>query len=508
MRIWDFHGGIHPPENKAISLKAGLQSAGLPEQLILPLQQHAGSPARALVRVGERVVRGQKLAAMQPPFGADLHAPACGTVRAIEARPTGHPSGLPGTCIVIDTEESDDCALLPPLDPFAASPEALLERAREAGLCGLGGAGFPTWLKLSPGNRRVHTLIVNAAECEPYITADDMLMQTRPEAIMGGIRAVLRLLGARRCLIGIEDNKPQAIAALRAELHREYPREQGTALQAGRDIQLLTIPTKYPSGGERQLIRILTGQEVPHGGLPADVGMLCLNVGTLAAYWHALTTGEPLTRRITTLTGNALSRPGNYEVLVGTPLPWLLEKAGLKRDQMTRLVAGGPMMGLTLDSMDVPVQKTSNCFIAAASGELADLQAEQSCIRCGFCADVCPANLLPQQLYFYSQGGQLEQARQYHISDCIECGACAYVCPSHIPLVQYYRHTKGELRARDAETQRSNRARDRFEFKRMRLEREKLEKEARRQARASAAAAQQAARSGPPSTSSASGETQ
>ncbi|HCR80716.1 MAG TPA: electron transport complex subunit RsxC, partial [Alcanivorax sp.] len=347
----------------------------------------------------------------------------------------------------------------------------LIALLRDAGVAGLGGAGFPTSVKVNLGDhQRVEQLIINAVECEPYITADDRLMRERADEIVLGIQILQYLLNPHDTLIGIEDNKPEAIAALRAAC-------------ADSDVEVRVVPTKYPSGGEKQLIQLLTGKEVPSGSIPAQCGVVCQNVGTAWAVKRAVHDGEPLLSRITTVTGDAVARPGNYEVWLGTPVADLLHHAGVDKERLGRLVMGGPMMGFTLHDPSVPVVKTSNCVIAASAEELPEPPPEQACIRCGACAEVCPANLLPQQLYWYAKTDDFERAQHHNLMDCIECGACAYVCPSHIPLVQYYRYAKGEIRTQTAEQIKADRARERFEARQARLEREQAEKEARRRAR-------------------------
>ncbi len=374
--------------------------------------------------------------------------------------------------IVIDSDGEDKWIELQPRPDYRQLERpALLELIRQAGISGLGGAGFPTAVKLSPPpTQTIRTLIINGTECEPYITADDRLMRERADEIVLGIQILQYLLNPHDTLIGIEDNKPEAIAALRAAC-------------ADSDVEVRVVPTKYPSGGEKQLIQLLTGKEVPSGSIPAQCGVVCQNVGTAWAVKRAVHDGEPLLSRITTVTGDAVARPGNYEVWLGTPVADLLHHAGVDKERLGRLVMGGPMMGFTLHDPSVPVVKTSNCVIAASAEELPEPPPEQACIRCGACAEVCPANLLPQQLYWYAKTDDFERAQHHNLMDCIECGACAYVCPSHIPLVQYYRYAKGEIRTQAAEQIKADRARERFEARQARLEREQAEKEARRRAR-------------------------
>lgn len=473
--LWQFPGGIHPDENKHQSSARAIRDAGLPPTLILPLQQHIGAPARARVEVGDHVLKGDCLADANGPMGAPVHAPTSGTIRAISQQPVPHPSGLPDWCITLIPDGEDRWGQRHPLNDYRQHERSdVLARIRQAGIVGLGGAGFPTSVKLQPPEQdTITTLIVNAAECEPYITADDRLMRERASDIVAGLSIMMWLVRPQRCLIGIEDNKPQAIAALRAAL-------QDSA------VEIVVIPTRYPSGGEKQLIQILTGQEVPHGGIPADIGIICQNVGTAVAVARAIHQGEPLISRITTVTGDAVDSAGNFEVLLGTPVDYLLTRAGVRDGDVRRLVHGGPMMGYTLTSPTVPVVKSTNCIIAAGAGELAEPAAEQPCIRCGACAEACPMELLPQQLFWTSKSGEFDKAEHLNLFDCIECGACAYVCPSSIPLVQYYRYAKGEVRTQRAEQLKADQARQRFEARQARIEREQAEKEARRQERANA----------------------
>jgi Na+-translocating ferredoxin:NAD+ oxidoreductase subunit C len=471
--LFDFHGGIHPPQNKSLSNQRPIQPAPLPELLILPLNMHLGAPAKAVVTVGDQVLKGQKIAEAQGAVSLPVHAPTSGTVTAIGPRPIQHPSGMEAPCIVITPDGNDTWCELHPLPDWrtCCPPTALVARLREAGVAGMGGAGFPSAVKLSPRPEHpIEQLIINAVECEPYITADDLLMRERAGQVIQGVEILRHILNPKESIVAIEDNKPEAIDAMRHAA-------------TGTGIEIAVVPTKYPSGGEKQLIYVLTGKEVPSGGIPAQVGVVCHNTGTALAVYRAIVHGEPLISRITTLTGQALREPGNLEVLLGTPVASLLNHAGADMSRVGRLVMGGPMMGFTLHSTAIPVVKTTNCILAATLEELAPPAPEQPCIRCGSCAEVCPADLLPQQLYWYAKSQDLERAQQYNLMDCIECGACAYVCPSHIPLVQYYRFAKGEVRKAAAEQQKADRARQRFEARQARLDKELAEKEARRKAR-------------------------
>ncbi len=486
-KIWDFHGGIHPPENKDQSLGEPIAPAGIPRMLTLPVSQHIGAPAIPVVEPGDQVLKGQQIAKARGPVSVPVHAPTSGTVVAVEPRPVAHPSGLTALCVVIEPDGEDRWIEHAGLADYTAEDKAaLLERIRDAGIAGMGGAGFPAAVKLAgrPG-AEIDTLIINGTECEPYITADDILMRERADQIVAGTLILKHLIAPGHTLIGIEDNKPEAIAAVRRACQ-------------GHDIEVVQFPTKYPSGGEKQLIEILTGRQVPSGGLPADIGVVCQNLGTTVAIHRAIAHGEPLISRVTTVTGEAVDQPRNYDTLLGTPMAWLLERAGYRAADNNRLVMGGPMMGFTVTSADVPVVKTTNCVLAPTEAELPTPPPAQACIRCGMCAEACPASLLPQQLFWFAQGQEHEKLEQHNLFDCIECGACAYVCPSSIPLVQYYRAAKAEIVQLRQDHERANHSRDRFEARQARLEREAAEKEAKRAARKKAAEerAKKAAESG------------
>ncbi|GAB2803921.1 electron transport complex subunit RsxC [Halomonas shantousis] len=478
-RHFGFPGGIHPPQRKSRSNRVPLRQAPLPDRAVLPLGQHVGTAAEPIVCVGQHVRTGEPIARSQGLISAPVHASISGTVSAIEPLPIPHPSGETAPCIVIESDGRDERFILPRLLWQESDDDILIERLSEAGIVGLGGAGFPTAVKARVRERHaIDTLIVNAAECEPYITADDITLRHYATDVLEGARLFAKLSGATRIMIGIEDDKPEAAAALQAAI-------SAAAEDAG-SIELRVVPTRYPSGGEKQLIKLLTDREVPSHGLPADIGVLCHNPGTLLAAICAVRDGESLISRIVTLTGEALERPGNVEARLGTSIETLLTEAGLHADGPARLIMGGPMMGVTLERLDLPLVKATNCLIAATAEEFPAPPAEQPCIRCGACESVCPASLLPQQLYWFAKGREHDKAELFDLFDCIECGACAYVCPSHIPLVQYYRAAKDEIRLHRHETHRAEHARHRFEFRQARLAREEAEKEAKRQRRAQA----------------------
>lgn len=480
-RIWDIPGGIHPPENKTQSSGVSIRQATLPARVYIPLQQHIGAPAKPIVHVGDHVLKGQKIGEATGFVSLPVHASTSGVVEAIGLHPVQHPSQIDSVCITIKSDGEERWIERQPIvDYRARSKKEILDRIRDAGIAGMGGAGFPSVVKLGvKSDTKIEQLILNAVECEPYITADDRLMQERADQIVAGLEIMAWLVEPKEILIGIEDNKPHAINAMRKACE-------------GKPIDVVVVPTKYPSGGEKQLIHLLTGKEVRSGGLPADVGVVCQNTGTAYAVKRAVLDGEPLISRITTLTGDAVTHKGNYEVLLGTPVADLLLQAGLQRDRMHRLVMGGPMMGFSIHDPSVPVVKTTNCLLAPTEKEFPDPAPEQPCIRCGSCANACPVNLLPQQLYWFAKAKEFDKAAHFNLFDCIECGACAYVCPSSIPLVQYYRFAKGSIRTAEQEARKSDHARTRFEARKARHEKEEQEKELKRQERAKAAAAKQA----------------
>ncbi|ELA8169742.1 electron transport complex subunit RsxC [Vibrio parahaemolyticus] len=464
--LWDFPGGVHPAENKKQSNKADLVRASIPAEIILPLKQHIGKAGNLLVSVGEHVLKGQALTQSETGFTVPVHAPTSGTITAIEPRTVAHPSGLSELCAVITPDGQDTwCKKSPIADYTQESADTLIDIIRLAGISGMGGAGFPTAKKIQSGIARTEILIVNAAECEPYITADDKLMQEHAEELIQGIEIVEHILKPKLTIIGIEDNKPDAIKAL-----------ESAALN--KDIVIRVIPTKYPSGGEKQLIKILTNKEVPSGSIPADIGILVQNVGSLYSIKRAIIDGEPMIERVVTLTGKTFKQPRNVWALLGTPVQALLDEFGYKADKkLQRLIMGGPMMGFTLPHSQVPITKTANCILAPTRHEISAHQYEMECIRCGQCAEACPASLLPQQLQWHAKAEEYDKLEQLNLKDCIECGACAFVCPSEIPLVQYYRQAKAEIRTRTQEAEAAERAKLRFEEKKARMEREKAERE-------------------------------
>ena len=476
-KTWVTPGGVHPPENKHQSVTQSIGQLPMPETLVIPLSQHIGAAAIPCVEIGQSVLKGQIIAKPVGMVSIPMHAPTSGTVSAIEHRPIAHSSGMLAPCIEITTDGADTWIEHEGISDYEhISPRKLLEMVGNAGISGMGGAGFPSAVKLNPGRQRpIDTLIVNATECEPYITADDSAIRERAAEIVEGIKILSAILDhPHHIMIGIEDNKPEAIEAL-------APHVEGTG------ISVVVFPTKYPSGGEKQLIYILTGKELPSGKLPADLGMVCINIGTTYAIKRAIIDGEPLVSRVTTVTGDAVGIQRNYDTLIGTPVSHMLAHNEYNEQAGGRVVMGGPMMGFTLPSAEVPIIKTTNCILAPSYQEIPDDEPAQPCIRCGMCAEACPASLLPQQLFWYAQAEDHERLEAHNLFDCIECGACSYVCPSNIPLVQYYRAAKGEIRHARDEKVKSDHARERFEFHKERIEQAEREKEEKRAARREAA---------------------
>ena len=478
MPLFDFPGGIHPPENKAQSSAAPIRAAPLPPQLLISLRQSMGNAARPCVAVGDRVAKGQLIASADGRLSAAVHAPTSGVISAIAPQPFAHPSGLPELAITLDSDGEERWVERQPLHDWPQRSGAeIRDFLAQMGIVGLGGAVFPSHLKL--GVSQLETLVINGAECEPYISCDDRLMRERAAAICDGIAVTRHALQARQVLIGIEDNKPQAIAAMQAAA-------------AAHGFGVVAVPTKYPSGGAKQLLRILTGKAIPHGVRATEHGVQCFNVATVYAIGRAVLHGEPLISRIVTLTG-AVDAAANVEALIGTPLDQLLALAQPHRDYH-EVVMGGPLMGFTLPDLGAGLTKAGNCLIAKSAALFPPRPSAQPCIRCGDCASACPVSLQPMDLFWFAKAKNFDKAQQWQLFDCIECGACSYVCPSQIPLVDYYRFAKSEIWAAERDKNAANLARQRHEFRQLRLERDKAEKAQRLADKAAAqAAARQAA---------------
>ena len=476
--FWQFHGGIHPPEQKALTSAKPIKQLPLPKQLILPLQQHIGRQGDLLVNVGDKVLKGQALTSSSNPMAVPVHAPTSGIISAIKKSVIAHPSGLDELCIFIDVDFEDTWRAREICYDFTKlSQLQIIKKIADAGIAGMGGAGFPTHIKVN-AKADINFLIINAAECEPYITADDLLMREQSAAIIDGIKILDQLLNPAFILIGIEDNKPQAIKALQ---------------QATKEIEKITVcvlPTKYPTGGEKQLIKVLTGKEVKSGALPIHSGIVVQNVATCFAISDAVIHDIPLIRRVVTLAGQALSKPQNVWALLGTPVSYLLEQTGFVTENdpahspavtIPPIIMGGPLMGFSILNESVPIVKTSNCTLAPSKKEMPSAfdnnSNEVECIRCGQCSDVCPSQLLPQELQWSAKAKDHQQLTKLNLFDCIDCGACAYVCPSQIPLVQYYRVAKAEIRQQQQLDLKAEKAKARFEARKLRLEKEKIARE-------------------------------
>ena len=473
--VHKFNGGVHPADHKQESTTRPIAKLATPEKLILPLRQHVGYIPKIKVQVGDHVLKGQMLAEAEGTVSAAIHAPTSGTVTAIDEEIIPHPSGLPDMCITLTPDGKDTWGSSQPVDWRNTAKKDLVASLRLSGIVGLGGATFPTHIKVrADGKSPVHTLVINAAECEPYITCDDMLMRERSDEIVKGIEIVQYLLGAENCVVGIEDNKPEASDAMRA------------ACKALANVSVKVVPTLYPSGDARRLIHLLLGIEIPHDKRSTDVGVQVFNVATVLAIYRYFTFGEPTVSRIVTMTGS-VNTPQNFEVLFGTPLQSLIAAAGGAKAGTTHYIMGGPMMGFDLPTIDVPITKAANCIIAATPDLFAPPPPAMPCIRCTRCAEACPVNLQPQELYWFSKSDNFEKARDYNLFDCIECGCCTYVCPSDIPLVQYYRYAKSEIIAADKAKEAADMARERNEFRLERIEREKLERAQKHAERAASA---------------------
>ncbi|HWR75863.1 MAG TPA: electron transport complex subunit RsxC [Thiobacillus sp.] len=479
--LFKFKGGVHPPDHKAESSTRPVHAAPLPKKLVVPLCQHIGNPAKPVVSVGERVLKGQLIGAADGYISAAVHASSSGMVTAIDLQPVPHISGLPDLCITIETDGRDEWIDHAPLDYRVMEPADLRMQLRDMGITGLGGAVFPSAVKLDPG--AAHScpmLILNGGECEPWITCDDVLMRHHANEILQGVAVMRHLLASTEILVGIEDNKPEAIAAM-----------QAAAQKLDFAVEVVAVPAIYPGGGAKQMIETLTGKQVPSGKLSTDIGIQVFNVGTAHALARAVHHGEPLISRLVTVTGHVL-RPQNFEVLIGTPMHTLITLAG-DRDGSTGVLMGGPMMGMPMPNLGVPVVKATNCILVQSNELFPPLPRALPCIRCTRCADVCPAELQPQELFRFAKTGDFGRAQEYHLFDCIECGCCSYVCPSHIPLVDFYRYAKSEIWAHEKDKRAADLARDRHEFRQFRLEREKKEKSEKLAAKAQAKRAELAA---------------
>ncbi|MGM0594427.1 MAG: electron transport complex subunit RsxC [Pseudomonadota bacterium] len=465
MRLFRFKGGVHPDENKTTH-ELPIAPMPVPTRLYLPLQQHIGSPAAPIVEVGEQVKKGQLLATATGPISAPVHASTSGVIIAIDDWTAPHPSGLPVKSIILESDGKNAwCEKIVPIDPFKLSPEAIAQRVGEAGIVGMGGAAFPAAVKLNLGTKnRIHTLIINGGECEPYLTCDDRLMQERPSPIIDGTRLMLKALGCKRALIAVENNKPEAQRVLRE------------VAAASSEIEVVGVPTRYPMGSEKQMIQTLTGLEVPAGGLGADIGVLVHNVATAYAVHQALRHGRPLVSRIVTVSGSAVAAPANLEVPLGTLAADLVAHCGGLKKEAKRQLLGGPMMGTALPHLKVPIVKGSNGVLVLGKDEMRLQPTPRPCIRCARCVEACPLGLIPLEMAARARSGDMDGALEFGLRDCIACGTCSYICPSSIPLTQYFNFAKGELARTQQEKQKSDFTRQLAQSRQERLEREAREK--------------------------------
>ena len=458
--------GVHPDDHKRPAADVPLRQLPTPERLYLPLHQHVGGAARPVVLAGQKVLKGQLLAEASGNISAPIHAPASGRVVAIGEITAPHASGLSQVAITLACDGDErwidtDVAA----DPFALAPEEIARRTALAGVVGLGGATFPAAVKFSLGKRlAVATLIVNGGECEPYLSSDDRIMRDHADQVVDGARIIMHAIGASEALVGIEDNKPEATAAMRK------------AAAAFPEVKICPVPARYPMGSDKQLIQTLTGKEVPADARAAEVGVLVHNVSTCAAVHRAIRLGQPLVERIVTLNGGAITHPGNIHAPLGVMIDELLAFVGLK-EEPARLILGGPMMGTPLLHGRIPLVKGASGILAFDARE-ATIPEAGPCIRCGSCTRACPMGLLPLEMAAHIRAGDLEGATEFALSDCISCGCCAYVCPSHIPLVQYFVHAKGELAAAERAKLRTEATRRLAQERLARIEREAKEKSA------------------------------
>lgn len=481
-------GGIHTEERKQItSSRQIVTDFPMPKKLYIPVQQHVGKPAEPVVKVGDKVLKGQLIAYSQGVISAPIHAPTSGVIIDVKDFPAPHPSVLPVRTVVIESDGQEQWleSILPD-DPFLLEPEEICSRVGGAGVVGLGGAVFPSAVKLNLGRKNnIHTLLINAGECEPYLTCDDRLMQERADEIVSGIRLMLRGMEAPKAIVGIEDNKPEAFLAMQ------------NACRAFDNISVQQAPARYPMGWDRQMLRYLTGLEIPADGRATDIGVVVHNVSTAYAVYKAICLGQPLISRVVTISGGAVANPVNVEIPIGALMSEVLAFCGLEKSKMARLVMGGPMMGDALPHADVPVVKACNGILALSREEIEEPQT-QPCIRCSSCVTVCPVGLLPLEMASRIRANQLDAAVDLGLKDCISCGSCSYICPSSIPLVHYFKFASGELVKRQQAEHKAEQTKRLMNDRNDRMEKIRLDAEAdalrAQEARAArAAAAQQAA---------------
>ena len=432
-----FFGGIHPKYNKEMSTIITAFSTIAPKQVVIPMQQHIGAPCQPLVKVGDRVLRDQKIGDGEG-LCVPVHASISGTVVAVEPRP--HTNGRDVMAVVIDNDFKDERipSQVPEIPFTEMDNDLILHTIRESGIVGMGGAAFPGNVKALTSMGHVDTLIANACECEPYITADDSLLRTTPDQVLTGMEILRKVLNPERTVLAVEDNKQQAIERLKT-LMPNHP-----------NIELVVLPTRYPQGAEKQLIQSVTGREVAPGQLPVSVGCAVFNVSTYAAIYRAICWGVPLTQRIVTVSGETVKQPQNFNVRMGTPIRELIAKAGGLTEETERVISGGPMMGFAQSNLDVPVIKATNSILCLPKDRNGAAE-NPVCLRCGKCVGVCPMRLQPLYMYRYSKCEDVAQLERLNLMDCMECGSCAFTCPGKLPLVELFRKGKGLVRQAQAE---------------------------------------------------------
>ena len=472
-RLFPMRGGVHPEYRKELTSEKAIIDLPLPELLYIPLQQHVGAPSELLVAAGARVGKGQMLARSDGKVSTSQHAPTSGLIKAIGDVTAPHPSGLPQPTILLEPDGEEGWAELPePItDPFGVDSNVIRERVAWAGIVGMGGAVFPSAVKLDLGNQyKIDTLVVNGAECEPYITADDRIMREHAEEVIDGARIMARVLNAARVVVGIEDNKPQAIRAMQR------------AAEGFAEVSVAVVPARYPMGYAHELILAITGHETPAGKRTAEIGAVAYNVGTARAVHQAVRRGRPLIARVVTVSGGALRHPANLSVPIGARVADLIEYCGGFTKPPARLVIGGPMMGQPLPSLDIPVVKGTAGILALSAAEVGE-RPQSPCIRCGACIEACPVGLVPLEMAALIRKDNLEGAARLGVADCIGCGSCSWVCPSHIPLVQYFHYANGRLNQQEQERRRNERTKSLVEAHHLRVEKLAAAKQAAQAAR-------------------------
>jgi electron transport complex protein RnfC len=482
MKLFPIRGGIHPDYRKELSSERAIVALPMPAALYIPLQQHIGAPAEVLVNTGDLVKKGQMIARSGGTVSAPQHAPTSGRIQSITDIPAPHPSGLAQTTIVLEPDGKDEWGELPApiVDPFTADPHTINERVAASGIVGMGGAAFPSAIKLNLGTqKKLETLLLNGAECEPYLTCDDRVMREHADEVIDGARIMAHALGVHRIVIAIEQNKPQAIDAMTR------------AASAFSEVEVVGVPVQYPMGSERHLVQAITGRETPAKKLTADIGVLVHNVATARAVHHAVRFGRPLISRVVTVSGKAVREPNNIEVPIGARVADLIAFSGGFSVEPESLVNGGPMMGQPLPGLDVPVIKGMSGILALTAAEI-NQQPASTCIRCGVCVTICPCGLSPVDMAAFIRKDNFEVAAKLGVMDCVSCGSCSWLCPSHIPLVHYFNYAKGVINDQERERRKIEQTRMLAEAHALRVEKAAAEKAAllaAKKAQAAAAAA-------------------